>query len=115
MDWQASPTDTWIPNYEAWVNTLPQVLETVLETRLVQIQQWMYEHHRWKNRTGAAEAQLFATSVIEDSALYIAFGYGWATFYSYYLENNPKYAMLGQALDYWSPILFDDVKRALSG
>lgn len=68
---------------------------------------WMKQNHRWENRTGAAEEGLYADLiVVAHQTVSLLLSHGPTIEYARWLEANPKFAVLGDAVDQFAPILF---------
>ena len=73
---------------------------------------WLRANHRWENRTGDAEAGLYADveHVLHES-VYLLISHGPAVEYAWFLEANPRYAVLGDAADHFWPVLLRGVQE----
>lgn len=119
IEWVRDPVAVWIPGYNQWVQTLMDVAEGVIEMRAIEIEQWMKANHVWKNRTGLAEQSLFTALVRDAFRVTLIMGHGANVHYSRFLERymhsgrGDRFSVLKPALDYWSPILLEDLRRSL--
>jgi len=119
IEWVVDPVSAWMPGYSSWTNSIIRAVEEAMKARESEIEQWLKDNHIWMNRTGLAEQGL-QTKVFRDGLfIYVLMYFGETTFYSKYLELYmhggipTRFSVLGPALDYWGPILLEDIKKIL--
>ena len=117
-----------MPNYERYATRdIVEMVDAVLARRGDEIEQWMKDNHPWQNRTGLAEANLSVAMVRDGLRISLILYHPWTTvehrpggdkFYPVYLERymaGGAWGVLQDALDYWSPVLVEDIRKALGG
>ena len=96
---------------EKMIKGLQPSLEAYCNEKAQDIQRYMVESHKWKNRTGTAEASLYArvTTTQRKYSSTIECGYGSNIFYSVYLENyyGGKYALIEPTIKKWGPLVLE--------
>lgn len=110
------PTSVWMPGYQTYITHLFQLVEDVLEKRREEIENWMKENHVWRNRTQLAQDSLFSKVVYDNLRFILIMGHGRNVPYSRFLERymqQGRFSVLRPALDYWSPVLLEDLRRAM--
>lgn len=117
VEWMIDPVAAWMPGYMRWAQDITEVVEDVVAARADEIAAWMQANHVWKNRTGLAEMRLFTALVRDGTRVMLIMGQGADVPYSRFLERftqGGRFSILRPALDYWAPILLEDVRKALS-
>lgn len=116
--WETEPERQWMPGYQRWVDKrLPDIIAGIFDARADEITEWMRANAVWKDRTGNARRSLHAEVIREDMIISLVMSYTIPIFYSRYLETmrNGHFSILSPALDYWSPVLLNDLRSALRG
>ena len=81
-----------------------------------QVAAWMQENARWQDRTGAARAGLYADiEHMAGQAVYLLMSHDVTLSYTWFLEyaHAGRFAILGDAVDTWSPVVFRGVEAIL--
>lgn len=67
---------------------------------------WMKDNARWQDRSGDARAGLWADMEhVVHEAVYLLLSHDVTLDYTWFLEANPKFAVLGDAADYMRPMI----------
>lgn len=122
IEWIEDPVSVWMPKYKLYVDQITEAIETTMVARREEITGWMKANHLWQNRTSIAEEGLFTDVMRDGLIIVITMGHGLPAYYSRFLERFMQpvgggrglYSVLGPALDYWGPILLDDVRKLLA-
>lgn len=123
LNWRVDPVTAWMPNMQKYADSMIEVVDDVLSARADEITAWMQTNHPWQNRTGLAESNVRTAMVRDGLRAMLILYHPWETverrpsgdkFYPIYLERvGSQWGVLQDALDHWSPILLDDLRRAL--
>lgn len=119
LEWVVDPVTAWMPGYSKWIGQLIRAVEDALKAREQEIEQWLKDNHIWQNRTGLAEQTLTAKVFRDGLFIFVLMYYGESVFYSRFLElymhSGPpaRFSLLGPALDFWGPIILQDIKRVV--
>lgn len=115
IEWVKTPTDAWMPKYIDWTFRIPAAIAQAFEARREEIGAWMKAEAVWRDRTGAARRSLHAEVIQEGVLVMLVMQYTIPIFYSRYLETmqQGRFSILSPALDYWAPILIEDVRKLL--
>lgn len=108
--WDIEPEQIYY-NALVWSDTLIAVIKQVLDRRALEVGLWMQANAPWTDRTGRARAFL-TTDVVEIMGQALVMNLRHGVSYGLYLETTQggKYAIIAPALDYWGPIIMQDVK-----
>jgi hypothetical protein len=106
--WEQPPT-IWIDGTEAYIRAVWNAIYAVCQKRAPEIQNWMRSNAPWTDRTGNARQGL--NTQVEGSPDEIALIFAHGVFYGIFLElrNSGRFAVVNPALDYWGPIIWQDV------
>lgn len=119
IEWVVSPVEGWLSGYSSWVNLIIRTIEEALKARESEIEQWLKDNHPFQNRTGLAEASLTAKVFRDGLFVHILMYYGVDIHWSWWLEGHMwrgdpwRFSVLTIALDYWGPVLLQDVRKIL--
>jgi hypothetical protein len=103
-----TPARRWVPQWLRRFKAFQDTRVTAVLSAYEQIvAQWMKANARWRDRTGAAHRSLYAKA----QGYQLKMGYGHDIYYAKYLEQNPKYEILGTTADRW----YGEIKKALRG
>ncbi len=104
-----------MPGYEQWVDSLHLMVRPLIEARMDEIAEWMKENANWQDRTGSARRSLHTELEEYLEGYVLTFMYSIPIYYAVYLEydHQGKFAILEPAVNYWGPILLDDIRQAL--
>lgn len=114
LEWVVTPEQGWMPGYQKWASSLIDMVEAAMLARREEIELWLKNNHPWTNRTGIAEEGLFADVIRDGTFIIVVMGHDAITWYSRFLEKymqGGRFSVLLPALDYWSVILADDVRK----
>ena len=112
--WESRPEDVFAAGYSAYAQKIRVAIIVLLEAHRADIQEWMQQNASWKDRTGAARRGLYVdVSAMADS---IVATLGYSVPYGIFLEtkNTGRYAILTPAIDYWTPIIIQELQGILS-
>jgi len=111
--WERAPQDAVQAGMDAYQAAVYQAIYALALRRKPEIENWMKENAPWVDRTGNARQSLHV--VVEATVQYITLGLWHGMWYGIYLENSNAgtYAILGPAVDHWTPILMADIQAVL--
>lgn len=109
--WESRPEDAFREGYSEYGQRVRDAIIILLNNHKAEIQEWMQQNASWTDRTGAARRGLYVTTdIMADSILLIL---GYSVPYGIFLEtkNTGRYAILTPALDYWGPIIVQELQE----
>lgn len=107
ITWSRTPADAWAELARREADAIESETVALVDGLTDQAAAWMKENHRWQNRTGEAEAGLYADTLhMARQTVSMLLSHGPTIDYAGFLEANPKFAVLGDAVDWWAPVLF---------
>lgn len=107
VTWTRSPAQAWGELAALEAAAIEAETVALVDSVTDQATAWMKENHRWQNVTGAAEAGLYAdTLVVAHQMVSLLLSHGPTIEYAHWLESNPRVALLGDAVDQFAPLLF---------
>lgn len=115
LKWTKSPTEVFVPAYDAYIDKLVLAVEELVRSAMPEIDEWMKAEAVWRDRTGNARRSLHTELMREGLVIALVMQYTTPIFYSQYLETmqSGRFSILGPALDHWTPILFARLQRML--
>lgn len=108
--WESRPEDAFSEGYSAYARNIRGTIIVLLNNHKADIQEWMQQNASWKDRTGAARRGLYVdVSIMADS---IVATLGYSVPYGIFLETKQtgKHAILTPAVDYWTPIIIEELQ-----
>jgi len=118
--WIVPPTVAFQGLFTAYEWRIYKAVFKVLQARAPEIQKWMKENRPWTDRTGNARASLSADAIAQFERIIIELSLGrlpdgTILEYGKYLEwaHGGQYAIVGPAVDHWSPIIMEDMRLLL--
>lgn len=114
VTWNIRPEEAWAALVQGRADAIEADIVALVDSLTDEVAEWMRANHRWQNRTGDAEAGLY--SDIEHTihqSVYLLLSHGPAIEYAWFLEANPRYAVLGDAADQFWPVLLRGVQAIL--
>jgi hypothetical protein len=115
LEWESLPSVAWTELAATYAERIRQGVRKIADRRSPEIEKWMRTNAPWKDKSSNAR-QTLNTDVqgLAMAAVAIQLAHGME--YGIYLElaNGGTYAIIGPALDYWSPIVWADVHAMLS-
>lgn len=107
LSWTRTPADAWYELAKREADAIEAETVALVDGLTDQAAQWMKANHRWQNVTGAAEAGLYADTLhVARQMVSMLLSHGPTIAYAHDLEANPKFAILGDAVDWWAPLLY---------
>lgn len=107
VTWNIMPEASWAALVQQQVDAIEADIAAFVEGMTEQVTAWMKANHRWQNRTGDAEAGLYADiDHVVHQAVYLLMSHDATLDYTWFLEANPKFALLGDAADHFWPVLY---------
>ena len=111
--WIDPPDKVWPVGMDAYLRDIRTAIMMIAERRAPEIEAWMKTNAPWRDLTGNARQTLHTEVQVmaEQVAIILAHGmsYGWFL----ELAHGSTFAIVGPALDHFSPIIFADVERLL--
>ena len=106
ITWNILPEKAWVAQAQAQVDAIEADLVAFIDSLTDDVAAWMKENARWNDQTGNARAGLWADveHAVRES-VYLLMSHDVTLDYTWYLERNPKTALLGDAADHWWPVL----------
>jgi hypothetical protein len=113
FEWMVTPEEHLTTLFDNQAMRIRQAIRVLAQRRSAEIENWMKSNARWTDRTGNAR-QTLHTEVYQmytETLIVLAHGVD----YGAYLEtvSGGHYAIVTWALDYWGPIIMQDVQRLL--
>jgi hypothetical protein len=119
ISWNRSPGEAWSMMVKTESDLIEDEVVTLVDGLTDQAAAWMKENHRWQNVTGAAEAGLYADTIhVARQTVSMLLSHDPTLEYAHELERNPRFALLGDAVDWFAPLLFrglQEIARRHSG
>lgn len=111
--WDRRPDQVFPAGAENYAQRARVALRALAAYYAPQIETWLKANAPWTDRTGNARQSLYAEVLDLTNAMAIQFDHGVS--YGIYLEfaNTGRYAIIGPALDHWTPIIGAAVQRLL--
>lgn len=110
ITWNVQPDVAWGNLVQAQVDAIEADIVALVDGMTDQVAQWMRDNHRWTNRSGDAEAGLYADiEHVARTSVHLLISHGPAIEYAWILELNPRTALLGDTLDVWWPVLYQGI------
>lgn len=112
--WNIPPQDYFARLFDNYTQAVRRAVIAIMTKRAAEIEAWMKVNAIWIDRTGNARQTLWAEPFVELATIGVVFGhgmeYGWK-----YLEfiKAGKYSIIMPALDHWTPIIIDDMKKLM--
>lgn len=107
ITWTRTPADAWGELAKVEAAAIEAEVVALVDGITDQAAEWMKQNHRWENRTGDAEAGLYADILqVAHETVSLLLSHGPTIAYAHILEANPRFAILGDAVDQFAPILF---------
>ncbi len=116
MEWIADPVTVWVPGYLRWAREVHDAVGRRIQAHQDEIDGWMKANAPFQDITGTARASLH-TDLTEYLYGYVLhFMYASPIRYWVYLEydHQGKFAILEPAVNYWGPIILDDLQAMLN-
>lgn len=114
--WQSPPPDAvFAAGLKRYQSALAEALYQLALSFAPKIETWMKQNAPWTDRTGNLRSSLYAeVERLVGEAVTIQLDYGLD--YGKYLEfaHAGKFAIIGPALDHWSPLVWAAVKELIS-
>lgn len=111
--WQTPPEEAFLALADAYIGAINDALFALAQRRAPEIEAWLKANARWIDRTGNARQTLFAEAEKLVQGAAINLGDGMEYFLWLELAHGGTYAIIGPAIDFWGPVLWNDVKELL--
>lgn len=111
--WKTPPEKAFGGLTISYERQVKRAVAAIMLQRAPQIRGWLQVNAPWKDHTGNAR-QTLNTFVVElADAIVVTLTHGMD--YGIYLEtkNAGRYAIIAPGVDYWAPILLEDVRALL--
>lgn len=115
VQWSNPPSHAWMQLADVYTQLIIRGVQRIAQARAVEIEAWMKINAPWTDRTSnarqtlTAEAEMLATQAVQVT---LAHGVEYGIFLE--LAHAGTYAIIGPALDHWTPIIWHDVQQLLS-
>lgn len=108
--WNKAPAQAFPGGYDSYAQDVYQTIMALVLIRSAQIEAWMKANAIWIDRTGNARQSLHTDVLALKSHIKIALSHGMT--YGKWLElaHGGTYAIITPALDFWGPVLWEDVR-----
>lgn len=113
FQWDQPPDKTFAAGFDEYHQTMHDAFLAVAAQRAPEIEAWMKQNTSWTDRSGNARQALHAEPVDRGSTISIQI---WGDMpYQIFLElkNAGRFAIINPTIDYWSQVVWDDI-RALT-
>lgn len=106
VTWNIDPGEYLAALTQQRIDAIEADIVRLVESLLNEVEAWMKANHRWQNRTGNAEAGLYADiEYAVRQSVYLLMSHDVTLDYTWILEANPRTALLGDVSDHFWPIL----------
>lgn len=114
FDWIVTPQQAFTELYDDYAKRIYNGILALANRRAPEIEAWMKANAVWTDQTGNARQGLYAEVVHALTEIAILLDHG--VDYGIYLETMMQgaYAIIAPALDYWSQVLWNDIKALLA-
>lgn len=107
ITWSRTPADAWAELARVEAAAIESEVAQFADSLTDQITAWMRQEARWNDVTGEARAGLYSDVIhMARQSVSILMSYGPTTLYDVHLEANPRTSLLGDATDYWAPVIY---------
>lgn len=115
LTWDTPPDEMLVQNIEVYHVQLDAELLELARSFAVQIESWMKANAPWTDRTTNARTGLYAD--VEQLVHRVVISFDHTMSYGVFLEfaNAGRFAIIGPALDVWTPRVFEAVKQLSAG
>lgn len=110
FEWDTTPEQMMAEGYDAYVAAIRDAVRQLAQRFAPQIETWMKANAVWTDRTGNARQTLYTEVEQQMTTVGILLSHG--VDYGVYLElaNQGEYSVIGPALDYWAPRIWNAVQ-----
>ena len=116
FQWDIPPDEAFEELALAYADTIYRTIYWFIRDYATEIESWMKQNAPWTDRTGNARKELFAdVRTLADNTILLLISHGENISYSTFLElaNGGQYSIIGPALDFHTPIIFNEIQRIL--
>lgn len=115
VQWVEDPVTVWMPRYFQWAQAIHNAVGNRIQARQNEIDQWMKDNAPFQDVTGLARSTLHTDLTEYVYGYVLRFMYAAPVRYWVYLEydHQGKFAILEPAVNYWGPIILDDIQAIL--
>jgi len=110
--------DVWLSGIQHWVQDIDDAISDALSDRQAEMEYWMRENAPWEDVTGQARASLSTDTQNNVGEWVLLFGYSRRVFedYGHFLEYDHagRFSILTPTMDYFFPLILDDLNEILS-
>jgi hypothetical protein len=112
IEWETEPM-SMVAAFDAYEKNTHEKLYRLAQYYSGLIETWMKQNHKWDDRTGNLTQSIYADAERMVHGAAVVFGHNME--YSVFIElaNQGKYGILFEALDYWSPKIWESVKELM--
>lgn len=115
ITWNMDPGDYFAALTLAQADAIEADIVALVESLLDPVEAQMKQMARWQDRTGAARRGLFTDMQhVARQAVYLLMSHDVTLDYTWMLEANPRFAILGDAADYAWPLLYQGVRQIVA-
>lgn len=114
MQWETSPQQAFVQGFDWYYAQLSDALFELAQKWAARIEAWLKQHAKWKDRTGNARQSLWAEAqhLINQIVIELDHGVSYGEFLEF--SGGGTYAIIGPALDHFTPLIWKDVQALLS-
>lgn len=107
ISWSRTPAQAWSELAKREADAIESETVALVDGLTDQAAAWMKQEARWTDRTGQARANLYADTLhVARRMVSMLLSHGPTIDYARFLEANPQFAVLGDAVDWWAPVLY---------
>lgn len=117
IEWQTTPATAFSALGQDYRLKVYNAIHILALRYAPEIETWMKQNAPWTDRTGNARQSLYSDVRELIGSIIIFMSHGPNIPYGRYLENNygGRYAVIGPALDHFTPRVWADVRRLMGG
>lgn len=106
VTWNIDPVEYMAAVVAERIDAIEQDVVRLIDDLTTQVEAWMKANARWTDRTGNARAGLYADiEHVVHQGVYLLMSHDVTLDYTWFLEANPRTALLGDTADHWWPVI----------
>lgn len=107
LTWSRTPADAWSAVVKNRADNIEKDTVIMVDRWTSTATAWMKENARWTDRSEDARNNLYSDVLhVARQTVSLLLSHGPTITYAQYLEANPRFAILGDAVDQFAPLLF---------
>lgn len=112
VTWSRTPAQAWYAVVKNRADNIEQDTVIMVDRWTDTATAWMKENARWTDRSEDARNNLYSDTIhVAHETVSMLLSHGPTITYARFLEANPKFAILGDAVDQFAPLLFRGLQQ----